>query len=262
MSNRTEYHDKIQQITAKLIELNSNFANATQLTNIDIELLRKYAVDLYDELLLLKPEKAVTVMPSSPTPPPRVIQPEVKEEPKKNFAPEPKPVVEEKLVPPPPVEEKKEVPLPPKIEEKKEEPPVVETPKPVEEPKPIKVETPKTPEIKPIVEDKEEAVEEGKDDSLNTSLQQPEPEDLASKLGQTPIHDLKKAISINKKFEFISQLFEGDHEGYTKSVHYLNGLKNKDEAMTFFNNLKKERNWDEENKRFIEFADLVNRRFM
>lgn len=260
MSNRTEHHDKIQQITAKLIELNSNFANAKQLTSIDIELLRKYAVDLYDKILLLEPEKPVNVQPVAPKVEPLKVQ-EVKVEPKPIVTTKPEPIVEEKTVPPL-IEVKKEVPLPPNIEVKKEESPVVEAPKPIEVPKPIVVETPKTPEIKPAFEEKKETTEKGKDDSLNTSLQQPETEDLASKLGQTPIHDLKKAISINKKFEFISQLFEGDHEGYTKSIHYLNGLNSKDEAMTFFNSLKKERNWDEENKRYIEFADLVNRRFM
>ncbi len=235
MSNRTEHHDKIQQITAKLIELNNNFANAAQLTSVDIELLRKYTVDLYDELLLLKPEKGITVQPNIPTPVPTIINPVVKEESRKNVAPEP--IVEEKTIPPPPTE----------------------IPTPIEEPRSNEVIVPTVPtEIKPIAKEKKEET----DNSLNTSLQKPESEDLASKLGQTPVHDLKKAISINKKFEFISQLFGGDHEGYTKSIHHLNGLKNKDDAMTFFNHLKKENNWDEENKRFIEFADLVNRRFM
>jgi type IV secretory pathway VirB10-like protein len=243
MSNRTERHDKIQQITAKLIELNNNFANAQQLTAVDIGLLQKYAVDLYDEILLLEPEKAV-VQPDAPVTTPKIVEPEVKEEPVVNSTPEPEPVEEIKKVPPPA----------PKVEEKKEETPVAEEPKPVEEPK--------APIEEPAAKAETAEQEEEKDNSLNSSLQQPEKNDLASKLGQTPIHDLKKAISINKKFEFISQLFEGDHEGYTKSVHYLNGLSNKDEAMNFFNSLKSERNWDEENKRFIEFADLVNRRFM
>lgn len=250
MSNRTERHDKIQQITAKLIELNNNFANAPQLNSVDIDLLKKYAVDLYDEILLLEPVKA-TVQANAPITNPKPIIPEVKEEPAKVVIPEPKPEpVEEKEIPVPPA---------PKVEEKKEEPVVVETPK--EEPKPIEVEQPKAVEPETTAKEKEEN-EEAQDNSLNNSLQQPEVADLASKLGQTPIHDLKKAISINKKFEFISQLFEGDHEGYTKSVHYINGLADKNEAMAFFNDLKKERNWDEENKRFVEFADLVSRRFM
>ncbi|KAB2918029.1 MAG: hypothetical protein F9K23_02455 [Bacteroidetes bacterium] len=79
---------------------------------------------------------------------------------------------------------------------------------------------------------------------------------------QTPIHDLKKAISINKKFEFINQLFKGDHEAYAKSIHYINGLTNGNEADTFFRNLKREFSWDEENKLFLELADMVRRRFM
>lgn len=247
MSNRTEHHDKIQQITAKLIELNNNFSNAQQLNTIDIDLLKKYAVNLYDEIQLLKPTSE-TLKANAPVATPKPIIPKVVEEPKQVVETKTEAeLVEEKIVTPPPA---------PKVEEVKEEPKAIE---PTEEPKPVEVEQAKTakPETKPSTEK-----EEVKDNSLNSSLQKPEVADLASKFGQTPIHDLKKAISINKKFEFISQLFDGDHEGYTKSVHYLNGLNDKDEAMNFFNNLKKERGWDEENKRYIEFANLVNRRFM
>lgn len=314
MSNRTDTHDKIQQITAKLIELNNNFANADALNQIDIDLLRKYTVDLYDEILLLQPQKAVT----TPTPEPKVEpqpqpeelpliakdespkaeeikeapQPEPKEEPKANYTPQvdlnppttqptntPQPVntfhpkVEESMPEPPKVEEVKEEQ---KVEEKPVAQPVVEEKKePVAETKLQPEELPlmakeETPEVEPakVEEKKEEPAkptaqpEEVKEKSLNDSLNKAESNDLASKLGQTPIHDLKKAISINKKFEFINQLFKGDHENYTKSIHYLNGLSNKEEAMTFFNSLKKEHEWDEESKRYIEFADLVRRRFM
>jgi hypothetical protein len=244
MSNRTDHHDKIQQITAKLIELNNNFANANGLSQLDIDLLKKYVIDLYDTVIMLQPEKALEVTLEQPV------------------APEPEKIVEEATptLPPEPKEEIKEVE--PQIAK-----PVVEetvAPKPIEEPTPMEnpsevkaeketIETPKQEIEKPV---------DAEEKTINDNLKQPETDDLASKLGKTPIHDLKKAISINKKFEFISQLFDGDHESYTKSVHYLNGLNDKDEAMTFFNSLKKENNWDEENKRFMEFADLVSRRFM
>ena len=267
MSNRTEHHDKIQQITAKLIELNSNFANAPQLSALDIELLRKYAVNLYDEILLLQPAKEATVKPIAPKLQPKAM-PVVKQEIKVIPTPEakvetaPEPVIKEEVIPQQ-VEKNDTPPTPPVVEEVKQPEFKVEaSPTPIEEPKPIEVETPKTPETKPAVEEKKEDLTKEKDNSLNNSHLKPEGGDLASKLGQTPIHDLKKAISINKKFEFISQLFEGDHEGYTKSIHYLNGLSNKDEAMTFFNSLKTENNWDDENKLYLEFANLVSRRFM
>ncbi len=319
MSNRTELHDKIQQITAKIIDLNSQFARAEHLSQLDIDLLRRYTVDLYDAMQGLKVGENTQPVVTLPTPP--KIQPPVQEvkkevpptivanEPKvvstplpqkqETPKPEPKPIpvptpivepvvetpkVETPVVEQPKVEapiiveEKKiETPVaePPKVEapivveEKKVEAPVVEPPK-VEAPvvieeKKVEAPSPTPPPVSPPPVPQPVAkveVEETKESSLNDRLHKPEGSDLASKLQQTPIHDLKKAISINKKFEFINQLFSGDHESYTKSVHYINGLNSGHDATMFFNNLKREYAWDEENKLFLEFSDLVRRRFM
>jgi hypothetical protein len=311
MSNRTELHDKIQQITAKIIDLNTQFAQAERLNQLDIDLLRRYTVDLYDATHELK--AGINTPPIVATPPiPKVqpVAPEVKKEvpptivanepkivstplPPKQEIPKPQP----ELIPQPtPITEVKETPViappiieAPVIETPKVEVPAMETPKveevkapvieerkveipvpvveekkieePIATPPPIAPITP-PPIAKPIATAPKVEIEESKESSLNERLHKPEGSDLASKLQQTPIHDLKKAISINKKFEFINQLFDGDHESYTKSVHYINGLNNGHDATMFFNNLKREYAWDEENKLFLEFSDLVRRRFM
>lgn len=322
MSNRTELHDKIQQITAKIIDLNTQFAQAERLNQLDIDLLRRYTVDLYDATHELK--AGVNTPPIVATHPIPKVQPvvqEVKKEvpptivanepkivstplPPKQEIPKPQP---ELIQQPTPIAEVKETPVipppiieSPVIETPKVEMPVAETPKvePVTAPvvEPPKVETTVVIEEKkveipvPVIEEKKieepiatpppiapvtpppvpqpvniapkAEVDETKESSLNDRLHKPEGNDLASKLQQTPIHDLKKAISINKKFEFINQLFSGDHESYTKSVHYINGLNSGHDATMFFNNLKREYAWDEENKLFLEFSDLVRRRFM
>lgn len=275
MSNRTELHDKIQQLTAKITDLNNGFAQKSSLNPLDIDLLRKYTVELYDAVLELNsadtntkvaefsaPVVTVPVPPPAPVKEP-VTTPFVEPAPPKIDAPMPK---VEQPVPPPPVFE---VPVKPVVVEA----PVVETPK-VQEPvapvaPPVVVETPVAPVVPvppvtpppaPVAQPVNKVVNEP---SLNDRLQTaPEGNDLVSKLQQTPIHDLKKAISINKKFEFINQLFKGDHEAYAKSIHYINGLTNGNEADTFFRNLKREFSWDEENKLFLELADMVRRRFM
>ena len=309
MSNRTELHDKIQQITAKIIDLNTQFAQAKHLSQLDIDLLRRYTVDLYDAMQGLKVEENTQPVVTAPTP--QKIQPPVQEvkkevpptivanEPKivstplppKQEIPKPEPIpvptpIAEPVVEAPVVEQPK-VQAPIVVEEKKIEPPVVEPPKvetpvvveekKIETPVPVveekKIEEPMAtpppvppvtppPITKPVATAPMVEVEETKESSLNDRLHKPEGSDLASKLQQTPIHDLKKAISINKKFEFINQLFDGDHESYTKSVHYINGLNSGHDATMFFNNLKREYAWDEENKLFLEFSDLVRRRFM
>lgn len=291
MSNRTERHDKIQQIAAKIIDLNNDFSNTGKLTKIDIDLLRKYTQDLYEEVLSLEPG-GVETPKVVPTPPETHAHPPVKQEnhteplttdtapvppaPKEPYTPPAPPApVKEPVKEPTPEPPKVEAPAPPPVvveaPVEKPQPPVVEpteekTPPqpPVEPPTPP---APPTPPPPPVVEKKEEPVAKAKEEpkkepSLNERHQPAEKHDLASKMQQTPIHDLKKAISINKKFEFINQLYKGDHEAYAKSIHYINGLSNGAEANTFFNNLKKQFGWDEENKLYLELADMVKRRFM
>lgn len=245
------------------------FAQREGLKKIDTDLLRKYTQDLYEEVLMLDTPASiptVTVAPTLPKtnftpefpvpPTPPVTEPikEIPAEEPKVIAPEPIAQVYVAPVPVPPVTAPV---VPPPVQEVVM--PRVEIP--VVPPKPEPVIIAPVVETKPIVEEK--PVELPKPEPIrNEPAPQPEQHDLASKLQHTPIHDLKKAISINKKFEFINQLFKGDHEAYAKSIHYINGLTNGNEAQVFFNNLKKQFAWDEDNKLFIELADLVKRRFV
>ncbi|HYG16321.1 MAG TPA: hypothetical protein VEC12_11255 [Bacteroidia bacterium] len=265
MENRTELHDKIQQVAAKIIDLNAGFAGNAKLNRLDTDLLKKYALDLYEHIVLLERSSSSTVHATSmedvipslkPTIQPPVSEPSVKLDPP-NTQPA-KPPVAETTATPPAVE-----PLP--VIEKHPEPKIETPPAAEKQPEP-KVEPPAAetkPEPKPVpAAEKSRPVETSKETSLYERLQQPEQNDLAHKMQQTPIGDLKKAISINKKFEFINQLFKGDHEAYTKAIHYINGLGNVSEATTFFNQLKTQFEWDEENKLYVELADLIRRRFL
>lgn len=255
MSNRTDRHDKIQQIAAKIIDLNALFAQREGLKKIDTDLLRKYTQDLYEEVLLLETTTAnptITVVPNllKTANTPDYLIPPVEEPVKDNTVEKQRTIVPEPVLQVPPVS----TPI--------VQPPVPEVvAPPIVPPKPEPMVITHVVETKPVTEEK--PVEVTKPEPVrNEPAPQPEVHDLATKLQQTPIHDLKKAISINKKFEFINQLFKGDHEAYAKSIHYINGLTNGNEAQVFFNNLKKQFAWDEENKLFIELADMVKRRFV
>jgi hypothetical protein len=288
MSNRTELHDKIQQITAKIIDLNTGFAAKPTLNKLDTSLLQKYTLDLYDVILQLQGVEDAGIEAEIATPFAPAPQPEPEKEPYVEPATPkieaelpkvvlqpvtPPPVVEAPIVvPTPPIEEK---PFVPAVEEKPvvvapPQPPVVDakpinvTPIVEEKPQPpIEPAQPVAPVAKPIPFAEKTPGDEKEELSLNDRLHTTgEGTDFASKMQQTPIHDLKKAISINKKFEFINQLFKGDHEAYAKSIHYINGLTNGAEAGTFFNNLRKQFNWEEENKLYVELAEMIRRRFM
>ena len=99
-------------------------------------------------------------------------------------------------------------------------------------------------------------------DAIKSAGSEEEANDLASKFSNTPINDMKKAISIAKKFEFINALFAGNVEKYAYSIHHMNNLKSGDEAFNYLHDLRAEYKWDDEDKNFLELANLVRRRYL
>ncbi len=77
----------------------------------------------------------------------------------------------------------------------------------------------------------------------------------------TPIKDLTKEISLNKKFAFVNELFEGDMERYNQAIQNLNNIGSMEFANKYLNELKVTLRWDKENSAVSEFIDLVERRW-
>ena len=88
------------------------------------------------------------------------------------------------------------------------------------------------------------------------------PGSIAEKLGKSPIADLKKSIGLNQKFQFISDLFKGDNEGYDLFVNQVNSAEGLNPAMEIFDKKKSELKWNEEDKTFVQMLDLVERRHL
>lgn len=84
-------------------------------------------------------------------------------------------------------------------------------------------------------------------------------ESLAEKLESTPISDLKKAISLNQRFQFARELFKGNNQEYEVSVEKLNSTSRED-AMRHLNSLRNKYAWKEEDPVATDFIDLVERR--
>ncbi len=99
-----------------------------------------------------------------------------------------------------------------------------------------------------------EIVEEVEVRITNTELQE--------KLALDPIKDLKAAIGINDKFQFISTLFNGDEKAFEQGVKTINGFKIYAEAQFWIkSNLREQNNWDETAEVVKAFDLLVKRRF-
>jgi hypothetical protein len=86
--------------------------------------------------------------------------------------------------------------------------------------------------------------------------------ELKSALNDTPVRDLKKAIGVNDRFVFISQLFRGDEAMYERSLKTINSFRILPEAEYWMEReLKVKLGWDENRDATKQFYQLVKRRF-
>jgi hypothetical protein len=86
--------------------------------------------------------------------------------------------------------------------------------------------------------------------------------ELASALNEAPVRDLKKAIGVNDRYVFISQLFRGDEVMYERSIKTINGFRILPEAEYWMEReLKVKLGWDETREATRHFYQLVKRRF-
>ena len=98
-------------------------------------------------------------------------------------------------------------------------------------------------------------------ESLNDRLKQSRTE-LAETIKETPIRDLRKAIGVNDRFVFISELFRGDEAMYERSIKTINGFNIYAEAEYWINReLKTKIGWDDSRDIVKHFYKLVKRRF-
>lgn len=97
--------------------------------------------------------------------------------------------------------------------------------------------------------------------SLNDKLKE-ERVEIAHRLTDTPVRDLKKAIGINDRFVFISELFRGDEVMYERSIKTINGFRIYPEAQYWIEReLKIKLGWDDSKDTTRHFYQLVKRRF-
>jgi hypothetical protein len=84
---------------------------------------------------------------------------------------------------------------------------------------------------------------------------------LASKHLSTPISDLTKEISLNKKFGFINELFKGNMEQYHQAIQQLNSAGSWNKAKDQLDQLHSRFEWDAEDSLVQDFLELVKRRW-
>jgi len=77
-----------------------------------------------------------------------------------------------------------------------------------------------------------------------------------------PLEGIKKSITINQRFMFENDLFNGNKDEFEMVINYLDNCQTNEEAMEFINeNYVEKKNWDMEKEEVVEFLSVINRRF-
>jgi hypothetical protein len=97
--------------------------------------------------------------------------------------------------------------------------------------------------------------------SLNDKLKESKTE-IAETLIDTPVKDIKKAIGVNDRFVFISELFRGDEVMYERSIKTINSFDIWPEAEYWIRReLKLKLSWQDTHQVVKQFDQVVKRRF-
>ena len=98
--------------------------------------------------------------------------------------------------------------------------------------------------------------------SINDNLKPGSQSELGSVLKGSPIKELRKAIGVNDRFVFISELFRGDEPMYERSIKTINNFRILPEAQYWMEReLKIKLGWDDSRDIVQHFYQLVRRRF-
>jgi len=242
------------EVLRKVRQLAENISRCNHPENLlDIELLKKQSIELYENILKLTPEitRKLDLTPEEMRPlvnqqinrpEPEIINEEIIEEVKEpeslfSFPITPEPIIVPETI----IEEVKEEIAQPEA--------VIEAA--IAEPKIIT-----EPESKLVnINQRDEMVlhehlsKAGIRDDLNTKL-------------HSKIENLKSAISLNKKIAFVNQLFKENTVEYAKAIDKLNAAANLDESLRYFNELKHTYNWNNEDELVKELQSLIEKRFV
>jgi len=95
-------------------------------------------------------------------------------------------------------------------------------------------------------------------DKLSASMRTP---DVYEKISREQQQSLKQAINLNKKIAFVNNLFNENTVEYAKAIEKLNASNTVHEALRYFNELKHQYSWSNENLLVKELETLIEKRF-
>ncbi|MCK4663784.1 MAG: hypothetical protein KAT68_13010 [Bacteroidales bacterium] len=292
LMDKTTLIKNVQNEIKKIDSYINNFLNQDQIPKIDIDIVKSKLRNLYEELTFLeKINSETTEKPIQESELESDTDKEKHIEISTDFVDENKLIekqeqiiIEEKIIPEKKLskkeikQEKKKSKIvvvrtkgkdidnqqeivvePEKIKKKSESIKIEDKEKIKEQPEIKKEKTQKkvsTSKNKTIIADKFAEIEPSINELLADSQKA---KDLATKLKDKPISNIKSAISINDKIWYVKELFNDDIDKYNNALQNINNMNDLDEALMFLNNNFE---WDQEKESFKSFLELIFRRFI
>ena len=145
----------------------------------------------------------------------------------------------------------------PPLKEKIEEPIHQQKEKPVEAKTFIKTKKPKIPVQKKSTLD----LFAETTNTIGDKFLEKKDKSIAAQMSHNHINNIKKAIGINEKFLFINELFNGNMQEYNKALDSFNSFENSFEASQLIDELKLKYKWKTENNSFLQFMEIIKRKF-
>jgi len=100
------------------------------------------------------------------------------------------------------------------------------------------------------------------DNSLAGKLTQTgEDTSVAGKMQHERLQNIRSAIGINEKFLFVNELFKGDLSRYNRVIDELNVMKTRQGTDTYLLELRIEGQWTEDHHAFQKLKEIVDRKF-
>ncbi|MBX0333464.1 hypothetical protein K3G39_09455 [Pontibacter sp. HSC-14F20] len=98
--------------------------------------------------------------------------------------------------------------------------------------------------------------------TMNEKFSKPASSSVADSLSNGKIDSLKNSISINQRFSFINELFDGDNMTYYNTIQQLDQFRSPDEATQFVtNDLARKYDWSKKQDSVNKLLRLIERKF-
>ncbi len=102
---------------------------------------------------------------------------------------------------------------------------------------------------------------EAEEPTFSIKLKEAREKSLGTKTPSGRVDNLKQAISINDKFMFINELFDGNLREYNETIDHLNEFADLNQASDYLDRMSRKNFWDTGSPAFKKLSELIQRKY-